>query len=216
MVPVSQLIAKGDWLRENHAIVSAGIKEVMEADDTDLNRLTSLETSPPVIAVIDMRASEVDIDEVFSNVSIALDNVQDPGNLGTIIRTADWFGIINIFCNEGCADIYNPKVVQASMGAMLSVKVHYLDLKELLKQNAGRPDYEIYGTFMDGTPVSACKPLKKGLIIFGNESRGISLDIISFIKHRITIPPGMPDGNHIESLNVASAVAIVCAQLTRQ
>jgi TrmH family RNA methyltransferase len=215
-VTVSQLIATKGWLSTNQGILSPAVKEVCEADILDLSRITSFETPPPVIALLDITKTEIDLAETAETLSIALDNIQDPGNLGTIIRTADWFGVQYIFCSEGCADMYNPKVIQASMGAFLNMKVHYVNLKELLMRHSTDADYRIYGTFLDGTPVSACAPVKRGLIVFGNESQGISDDLLPFIKNRITIQPGNPQHVHVESLNVASAVAVLCAFLNRK
>jgi TrmH family RNA methyltransferase len=214
-VTVSQLIAAGVWLNENRALLSANVKEVIEANVVDLSRISALETPPDVMAVLDIPHTVIDHEVISGSLSIALDNIQDPGNLGTIIRTADWFGIRNIFCSDECADVYNPKVIQASMGALLNLKVHYLNLKDVLMQHSGISEYAICGTFMQGTPVSEYKPVKQGMIVFGNEARGISEALIPFIQSRITIPPAKSNSAHIESLNVASAVAIVCALLIR-
>jgi RNA methyltransferase, TrmH family len=207
------LVATSSWLRENQNTLNSNIKEVLEADETDLSRITSLETPPPVIAILSMKERSIDQVEVAGSVSIALDCVQDPGNLGTIIRTADWFGIRNVFCTPGCADIYNPKVIQASMGSVVHTKVHYVDLQDLLKELSELPGYIIAGTFMQGDPVQVVQSMKKGLVIFGNESRGISGDFFPYIKQRITIPAGTEDPARVESLNVASSVAIVLSRL---
>ncbi|MBN1789502.1 MAG: RNA methyltransferase [Bacteroidales bacterium] len=204
------LIAEPAWLSENRIVSSPYIQEIMEAELTDIRRISSLETPPPAIALLDMPEVSYKDEEIFTSVSIALDAIQDPGNLGTIIRTADWFGIRNIFCNEACADCYNPKVVQASMGAILHVGIHYVDLAEFLAGFSGKPDFTVYGTYMDGIPVTSVTPAKQGIIVFGNESRGISAEISPFIVQRLTIPPGTTEQGRVESLNVSSAVAIVC------
>jgi len=155
------------------------------------------------------------LQEISRSWSLALDTIQDPGNLGTIIRTADWFGIRHILCNEGCADCYNPKVVQASMGALFHVRVHYTDLPGSMKDLRSDPSYGIYGTFTVGLPVYDVPGAQKGLLLFGNESRGISTELLPYVTARITIPPGRQENPRIESLNVAAAVAVVCSVFTR-
>ncbi len=207
---IRQLIATPLWLSENRIVSSPHIQQILEAELTEISRISSMETPPQVIAVLDLPEVKYNYDEVTSSISIALDAIQDPGNLGTIIRTADWFGVRNIFCNEACADCYNPKVVQASMGAILHVGIHYIDLAEFLAGFSGKPDFTVYGTYMDGVPVTSVTPAKQGIIIFGNESRGISAEISPLIGQRLTIPPGTTEQGRVESLNVSSAVAIIC------
>jgi RNA methyltransferase, TrmH family len=212
---IRQLIASPEWLDANNKLITTRAEEVLEADPTDLGRISSLETSPPVIAVLDMFEHTLDIQELANTWCIMLDTVQDPGNLGTIIRSADWFGIRHIICNEGCADFFNPKVVQASMGAILRVKVYYEDPAPVMKKYASALSRPVYGTFMDGLPVYDVPSTPPGMIVFGNESRGISADLIPLIQTRITIPPGNQGTSHIESLNVASAVSVVCSVISR-
>lgn len=156
-----------------------------------------------------------DID-ASEGLSLVLDNIQDPGNLGTIIRTASWFGIRTVFCSPDCADCYNPKVVQASMGAVLHTRVCYTHLPELLKQYTHHTGITVYGTFMSGNSIWEEQPGNNAMIMFGNESKGISNELIPFINVRLHIPHS--EGNRsgsAESLNVASAVAIVCAAFTK-
>jgi RNA methyltransferase, TrmH family len=212
---IRQLIASQEWLDANHSLVTTGAGEVIEAELSDIGRISSLETPPPVMAVLDMFEHTLDMQELAGTWCIMLDTVQDPGNLGTIIRSADWFGIRHIICNEGCADCFNPKVIQASMGAILRVKVYYEDPVLVMKKYASGLSQPVYGTFMDGIPVYNIPAAQRGLIVFGNESRGISADLIPHIQARITIPPGNMDTSHIESLNVASAVSVVCSVISR-
>jgi RNA methyltransferase, TrmH family len=211
---IRQLVATPSWLSENHLITTPQIREIDEADLNDMKRISSLETPPPAIALLDIPDIAIDHGTVSASISIALDTIQDPGNLGTIIRTADWFGMRNIFCNEACADCYNPKAVQASMGAILHVRLHYVDLAEFLAGYFDKPGFTVYGTYLDGVPVSACIPAKHGIIVFGNESRGISAEISPYISQRLTIPPAAKEYRHVESLNVSSAVAIICSVFT--
>lgn len=208
------LIATDIWLRENKSITTLAIPEILEADHNDLARVTSLETPPQVIAVFSMSDPDPVGIHAESSLSIALDTIQDPGNLGTIVRIADWFGIKNVFCSPGSADIYNPKTIQATMGALFNVQVCYTDLKALLEKYNQTPGFSILGTFMQGTSLHDMAPVRNGIILFGNESRGISEELKPYISHRITIPPGNDNPAHVESLNVASSVAVVCAMIT--
>lgn len=205
------LVATGEWLSCNPVTNRAGKMEIAEADTSDFSRISSLETPPEVMAVLEIPGTTVEHEVLMNSVSIALDNIRDPGNLGTIIRTADWFGISNILCSNSCADCYNPKVVQASMGALPNVRVQYADLKDVFAKLSGSENFTVHGTFLDGQPVFDIKPPQKGILVFGNESRGISDDLLPYITSRITIPPRHAGRHHVESLNVASAVAIICA-----
>ena len=143
---------------------------------------------------------------VAGQISLALDTIQDPGNLGTIIRIADWFGIANIICSENCADIYNPKVVQSTMGSFGRVEVVYTSLVEFLNRNNSVP---IYAAALNGKKVDELKGLKEGIILIGNESKGISIEIMQMATEKITIPKfGMA-----ESLNAAVATGIILSHL---
>jgi TrmH family RNA methyltransferase len=211
---IRQIIASKEWLTHNNALITTRVEEVTEADPTDLQRISSLETPPPVMAVLELFERKLDLKELSDTWCIALDTIQDPGNLGTIIRSADWFGISHIICNKGCADCFSPKVIQASMGAILRVNVYYEDLASVLEKYTSGLSLPVYGTFMDGTPVYNIPVRKKGMVVFGNESRGISADLIPYIQTRITVPPGNQGVSHVESLNVASAAAVVCSVIS--
>ncbi len=211
-----QLIATGRWLEDNRQILRNAPVEPVETDMSALERISTLESPPPVIAVMEIPRHDVRPSDITDRWSLALDHIQDPGNLGTIIRTADWFGIRHIFCSGGCADCYNPKAVQASMGAILNVAVVYTDLSTLLAELAGIPSFTVYGTFTEGLPVYGEAPRDRGIIVLGSEARGISDELIPLIGKKIAIPPGKADGSHVESLNVASAAAVTCAILTRR
>ncbi len=148
-----------------------------------------------------------------SNLKLMLDGVQDPGNLGTIIRIADWFGIDHIYCSLECADAFSPKVVQATMGSLARVKTEYCDLEAVL--DSLPEDYPIYGTLLDGNNIYKTDLSEHGIIIMGNEGNGISEEIRKKINRRILIP-NYPEGRPTaESLNVAVATAIVCAEFRR-
>jgi TrmH family RNA methyltransferase len=141
--------------------------------------------------------------------------VQNPGNLGTIIRLADWFGISDIVCSADCADCFNPKVIQATMGAIIRVRVHYTDLAKWLakQQTAGTP---IYGTFLDGENIYSKRLTHNGVIVMGNEGQGIGAACAATVSERLYIPPYPTDNNGSESLNVAIATAIICSEFRRR
>lgn len=147
-----------------------------------------------------------------SNLFLALDGVQDPGNLGTIIRIADWFGIQAIFCSEDTADCYNPKVVQATMGSLAHVHIIYIDLEAFLQS----VDCPIYGTLLDGQNIYQQQLSTEGIIVMGNEGNGISPAIRQLVTHKLLIPNYNTSGETAESLNVAIATAITCAEFRRR
>ena len=138
-----------------------------------------------------------------------LDDSQRPGNLGTIIRNADWFGIENIICSMSCADCYNPKVVQSTMGSLARVKIFYEDLIFFINEHRSIP---VYGAALSGESIYDLKEIKEGIFLFGNESKGIHEEILNLCKSRVTIPRF----GHAESLNAAVATGIILAQLKRK
>ena len=137
------------------------------------------------------------------------------GNMGTIIRLADWFGISDIICTPNSADCFNPKVVQATMGAILRVRVHYLDLATTLRE-ARKRGVEVYGTFLEGENIYNSKLKANGIIVMGNEGRGVSAEVASTVSHKLLIPPYPTDRRGSESLNVAIATSIVCSEFRRR
>ena len=158
------------------------------------------------------------LDAVLDNGEVphlmVLDNLQDPGNLGTIIRLADWFGITDIVCSADSADCFNPKVIQATMGAIIRVRVHYTDLSQWLAQQKER-GVNIYGTFLDGENIYKTEKGSCGVIVMGNEGQGISPQCEQSVTHRLYIPPYPADRCGSESLNVAIATAITCSEFRR-
>ncbi len=146
--------------------------------------------------------------------ALGLDGVRDPGNLGTIIRIADWFGINDIFCSSDTADCWSPKVVQATMGSIARVKLHYLNLNSLLELLPA--DYPIYGTLLDGENMYKQVLSQHGIIIMGNEGKGISPQLREKINHKLLIPSYPGNRDTAESLNVAIATAVVCAEFRRR
>ena len=212
------LAATSEWLSANAAWVDrqrrSGV-EVDEVTDDELKRASFQETPQQVLAVFKQLTYEVDVNEVArKQLCLVLDDVQNPGNLGTIVRLADWFGIEHIFCSKGCADIYNPKTVQATMGGIARVQVHEADLPELLSRLD--KDIPVYGTFLDGENIYGRELENRGLIVMGNEGKGVSKEVAAFVTERLYIP-NYPEGRETsESLNVAIATAIVCAEFRRR
>ena len=149
-----------------------------------------------------------------NELALALDGVQDPGNLGTIIRVADWFGIERIFCSMDTADCWNPKVVQATMGSIARVKMYYLNLNELI--NSLPTEYPVYGTLLDGKDIYEEKLSANGLIVMGNEGNGISAAIRQRVNRKLLIPNFSVGTTRAESLNVAIATAVVCSEFKRK
>ena len=173
-------------------------------------RMSQFDTPSDVIAVYKIPQRSYTDEEVRSHLNIVLDNIQDPGNLGTIMRLADWYGIRNIFANPTTVDVYNHKVVQATMGAISRVKVHYTDLESLL---ANFNDLPVLGTFLDGENVYAQSLEPKGFVVFGNEGKGISNKVGQLCTQRLLIPSVKASGS--ESLNVGIAAAITISELMR-
>ena len=184
----------------------------------EIAQMSNLRTPQGMIGVFRKREATNNGQRAIGNgIVVALDGVQDPGNLGTIIRTCDWFGVHDIYCSKDTADCYNPKVVQATMGALARVRVHYLDLEPWLQevQAAGLP---LYGTLLEGRNMyeaGAIADKGRGVIIMGNEGNGISPMIRELITHPIRIPSYPADAETSESLNVGIATAIVLAEFRR-
>lgn len=181
-------------------------------DDDELRRLSFLQHPQQVVAVFEMNnEDEVKVDK--DRLTIMLDGVQDPGNLGTIIRIADWFGIRHVICSQETADAYNPKVVQATMGSLASVSVHYVNLESYLVSQP--KDVKIYGTLLDGQDIYETRLSAAGIIVMGNEGNGLTEAVRRLVTHRLLIPDFNPD-KRAESLNVAIATSIVCSEFRRR
>jgi RNA methyltransferase, TrmH family len=194
---------------------TAAIDEIEPASYKDLERMSSLKTPHNAIATVSIPDVLYDPEKIVESLFIALDSVKDPGNLGTIIRAAAWFGYRYIVCSLNCVDVYNPKVIQASMGAILNVTIYYHDLQKLLEgvRNKGLP---VFGTFLEGESVYKSKLGNRGVILFGNESKGISVDLLPFITSKLVIPRFSSYSHGIESLNVGMAASIVFSEFARR
>jgi TrmH family RNA methyltransferase len=191
------------------------IDEIELVNYEDLKRISALKTPHNVIALVPFPPGKPDPDAILKNLCVALDFVQDPGNLGTIIRSAAWFGIKDIVCSEDSVDVYNPKVIQASMGAVLHVEVNYCNLRQFLS-TAIEKGVPVYGTVIDGESIYASKLGKQGIILLGNESRGISEDLMPLISEKIMIPRFNNYIYGIDSLNVSMAASVVFSEFARR
>jgi TrmH family RNA methyltransferase len=181
----------------------------------EMERISAFKNPSGVLALFKIPPyQEVDI-QIIEGLHLVLDGIQDPGNLGTIIRLADWFGVGHIFCSENCVDRYNPKCVQSTMGAIARVNVHYLSLDELLNR-ATISLVPVYGTFMDGENLFQTPLPANAFVVMGSEGKGISPGLEPFMTKKLAIPT-FPVGNDVpESLNVAVSTAIICAEFRRR
>lgn len=185
----------------------ANIK-LFEVNNAELEKISTLQTPQGILALVHIPKEPVlDPNTLRNSFSIVLDGVQDPGNLGTIIRTADWFGFKRVICSDNTVEVYNPKTVQATMGSLSRVKAYYTNLVSFLEQS----DLPVFGAVLDGTSLYTTDWGSEGLIIMGNEGQGISPQVMNLITHPVTIPRV----GAAESLNVAVSAAILCADISR-
>ena len=176
----------------------------------EMSRISTMQTPPELLAIARQRQALPDIPA--DHPVLALDHISDPGNLGTIIRTADWFDIQHIVCSPDCVEFYNPKVIQATMGSFTHIHVHYRSLPEFLKQESTRR--RILGTFLGGEDIRRFKFNRNDILVIGNESNGISEEVSRAVTHRITIPSHAQGRDTAESLNAAVAAAVVMFRMT--
>ena len=210
-------------LRASHLRVRRiyALEGVFEGPDVEtvtpheMERLSLLKTPGNSLALIEIPRYRLADAAPERQLVLALDEVQNPGNLGTIIRLADWFGIRDIVCSEASADCFNPKVVQATMGAILRVRVHYTPLVPLLS-GAAAAGIPVYGTFLEGRNIYEGSLSAEGIVVMGNEGRGVTDAVARCITERLFIPPWPADRRGSESLNVAMATGIVCAEFRRR
>lgn len=205
------IIATKAWYEQNGH--SGHLNKIIFANSQQMQRMSQLSTASDVIAVYDIPVREVSDKDIRSNLNVVLENIQDPGNLGTIIRLCDWFGIKNIFCSPNTVDVYNHKVIQATMGAISRVCVKYCDLEELLEQYA---DIPIYGTSLQGKNIYKVDLSPVGFVIFGNEGRGMSQALANLSKVKLRIPSYPVNVTTSESLNVGIAAAITIGEFRRR
>lgn len=208
---LKDMFAVKDFLYENKKLINQiSAKSIHMITDSELERISSLISPNQVIAVF--HYTEFDFDDMISGkeLILALDDIRDPGNLGTIIRIADWFGIKHVVCSETCSDIYAPKSLQATMGSIARVKVYYTNLNKLFFSSNRRT---IYAAVLDGKNIYNENLSKAGYILIGNEAKGISSELMRYVTNKISIPAF---SSGADSLNAAVATAIICSEFKRR
>jgi TrmH family RNA methyltransferase len=207
---VTKLLCTAGFLEEHQSLAEQTGAEITLVSEKELQRVSSLSTPNQVLAVASYPAEYPFSNTAPSTIILLLDKIQDPGNLGTIIRTADWFGFRQIICSHDTVDLFNPKVVQSTMGSFLRVGVSYTDLISFLGKNK---DTEVFGTYPEGRNIFTTPFSGKGIIIIGNESTGISRDVTKYVNVKVSIPT---PGKGSESLNAAAAAAVVMGEFARK
>lgn len=201
-----EIFALPGWVANNTKRLSILTKAtVTTVVDFELEKISTLATPHDVMAIFEKGKENTAI-KTTGKITLVLDTIQDPGNLGTIIRIADWFGVTDIICSEGCADMYNPKVVQSTMGSLGRVNIVYTSLPQWLGENK---NVKNYSALLNGKAVQSLGKLKEGIIIIGNEAHGISEEVMQLVNEKITIPKI----GGAESLNAAVATGIILSHL---
>ena len=215
-INIHSIIANKEYLDnlKIEDIKTEGFLQVFEASEKEMKSISNFQSIPTVIALAHI--PEYNNKEIYAKeeLILALNGIQDPGNMGTILRIADWFGIEKIICDDDCADIYNPKVIQASMGAIFRKSPIYLDLVDFLEKNVSNK-LPVYGTFLGGENIYSTSLSRNGIIIMGNEGKGISEEIEKLVDRKLTIPSFAPEKTS-ESLNVGVATGIILSEFKRR
>jgi len=211
------LCATSAWFATYPVFHRANITEHIEITEKELQKISILTTPQEVLAVFRIPTNPIGEEDLTHQLSLVLDSINDPGNLGTIIRIADWFGILNVICSSNTVDVYNPKTVQSTMGSIGRVSVTYRDLDGLLEKAAAWPGFNIYGSFLEGENLYQTSLDQRGMIVMGSESHGISQRLLPYINRRLFIPSFPASANTgAESLNVSVATGIVCSEFRRR
>lgn len=206
------LIAKPCWMATQGDITT---DELIVAEDEDIRKASLLKSPQDVLAVFRIPSWKIEEADPQNELILMLDGIQDPGNLGTIIRLADWFGFEHIICSPDTVDVFNPKVVQSTMGALAHVKVHYTELGAYLEKQKER-NIPIYGTFLEGEDIYERDLSGNGVVIMGNEGNGIRKELEEMVNEKLYVPSYPQGRSTAESLNVAIATAVVCAEFRRR
>jgi TrmH family RNA methyltransferase len=211
---VEKLFATNSFITKNELKIK-NVKILTEVSDEDINKASLMKTPQNSIALCALPTQKELPVIIDSDLCIYLDEIQDPGNLGTIIRICDWFGIENLFCSPKTADIFNPKVIQSTMGSFCRVNVWYTCFK-VVAELASKSGMTVLGAFLDGENIYTQKLPLRVLLVMGNEGNGISPEVEKMIQKRIKIPEFNKNAQSAESLNVSVATAIICSELKRQ
>ncbi len=210
--PIYCIYALREWVENNEHHANFPADKVICVTAAELKKMSSLNTPNEVIALLPLSYKDYSKDLLASQLCLLLDDLQDPGNFGTIIRIADWFGIKTIFCTENTVDVFNPKVIQASMGSFLRVNIVYHDAVEVIK-DAAQLNVQTFAAALGGSNMYETKLPKNALLVLGNESKGISDSLLKLINNKIQIPSFAE--HVVDSLNVSIAAAILCAEFRR-
>ncbi len=209
---IQEIFALENWIETNSRLFE-GVK-ITQASHDELKKISVMETPPPVVAIVHI-PEQKNLVITKQKLYLALDSVRDPGNLGTILRIANWFGIENVICSPDCTDIYNSKTIQASMGSAFRVNTFYQPLDKILNQFI-QNELPVYGTFLNGENIYTAKLSAHGIIVLGNEGHGILPETEKLITRRLLIPHFSTQDNAPESLNVSTATAVVCSEFMRR
>ncbi len=210
---VKSVFALDSWIQNNQDLIERNQLKTERISTKELERISFLKMPNKALAVVESPSYNLKECCTFDDLTIVLDTIQDPGNLGAIIRTADWYGIKNIVCSHETVDVYNPKVVQSTMGSILRVKVHYTDLKDFFN-NLVPKNLEVYGALLEGNNLYEEKLITNSILVIGNESKGISSNIEQYLTSKLRIPS--VKNSKVESLNASVAAAILCAEFRRK
>lgn len=211
---IQWLIATKDWLDKMPEEQLEKPESLIEVKETEMERISQLKTPNQVLAVVNIPRQQEPPDSLQNSLCLAFESIRNPGNLGTIMRIADWFGIPAIYCSGDSADLYNPKVIQATMGSFIRVKPYYTDLQNLIS-NYKEPS-RLYATVLHGSDIYQKKLSNKGIVFFGNESSGLSKELEGMIDNKIAIPSFQRASQGAESLNLSVSAGIICSEFRRQ
>lgn len=215
-ITVKQIYATSEFFRTNKIATTI---ERFEIKENELERISALMTANEVLAVCETPHYPLEIDSLKNKLTLVLDDIKDPGNLGTIIRIADWFGIESIICSNDTVDAFNPKVVQATMGSIARIKIHYTDQADFFQQLITNNQQPIFGALLEGESIYSKQLPSSGFIVIGNESKGISGKLLPYITDKISIPSFShykTVSGEAESLNAAIATSIICSEFRRR
>lgn len=211
-IVVSDLFATTSWIEAYQSKIPD--QEIVQVSDKEIKKLSFFKTPSAIVGVFEIPVHDKSEADKINELVLMLDDIRDPGNLGTIIRTADWFGIKDIICSKESVDAFNPKVVQASMGSISRVKIHYRNLKSFLES---KPEYlKVFGAVLNGDNIIEIPKPQHGIILIGNEAHGISKELLPLVNQKVTIPLVANDSSgSAESLNASIATAIICYEFRR-
>lgn len=209
---IVEIFATQNWIDKNNSLVKN--QNITICDNQEIKKISALSTPTDVVAEVKM-PKEDNLILKKDCFYVALDSIQDPGNLGTIIRACNWFGVEGLILSPNCVDKYNPKCIQASMGSIFKTKVYYQELKNVIS-NAKDNNILVYGTFLEGEDIYKADLPKGAIVVLGNEGHGISPELSKIINQKLYIPFFAPKGNQPESLNVSMATTIVCSEFKRR